>query len=160
MFTMHRKLLLAALTFAVLHGALTAEVRIFGEPLTPDLEVIPIEAIVGEPDSWAGKKVRIAGKVTGVCAHQGCWIDLVSPENASMRVKVDDGVIVFPQNAVGHQAVAEGEVEILEMSREQYEAWLRHVAEELGKEFQPSEVGEGPHRIVRLRGHGAEIEGP
>lgn len=157
---MYRAFLLATLALAVFPVSLTAEVRTFGEPLTPDLELVPIETIVAEPDAWAGKKVRIAGRITGVCAHQGCWIDLVSPDNASLRVKVDDGVIVFPQDAVGHQATAEGEVELLEMSREQYEAWLRHVAEETGTEFEPSEVGEGPHRIVRLRGHGAEIQGP
>ena len=45
---------------------------------------------------------------------------------------MDDGVIVFPSEAVGHDAVAEGEVEILEMGKEKYEAWLRHVAEEEG----------------------------
>ena len=85
-------------------------------------------------------------------------MDLVSPEDARIQVKVDDGVIVFPLEAVGRQAAAEGKVEILDLSRDQYEAWLRHAAEETGKEFDPSQVGEGPYRIVRLRGLGAEIQ--
>ena len=87
-------------------------------------------------------------------------MDLTSPTDATMRVKVDDGVIVFPQDAVGRQAVAEGKVEIMELERDRYEAWLKHVAEEENREFDPAEVGEGPYRIVRLRGLGSEIEGP
>jgi hypothetical protein len=135
-------------------------VQTFGEGLTSGLEPTPIEAIVNDPDSWAGKHVRIAGEVSGVCAHRGCWIDLTSPDDATLRVKVEDGVIVFPQEAIGRSAEAEGEVETLEMDREEYEAWLRHVAVELGREFDPEEVGDGPYRIVRLRGLGAEIEKP
>ena len=46
------------------------------------------------------------------------------------------------------------------MDRDKYEAWLQHVAEEEGREFDPSEVGEGPYRIVRLKGLGSEIQGP
>lgn len=86
-------------------------------------------------------------------------MDLASAEDATIRVKVDDGVIVFPKDAVGKQAVAEGEVEILDMERDRYEAWMRHVAEEEGREFDEAEIGVAPYRIVRIRGIGAKIEG-
>lgn len=132
----------------------------YGEELTEGLEPTPISEILADPDAWAGKKVQIQGKISGVCAHQGCWIDISSPEDATLRVKVDDGVIVFPQESLGHEAVAEGEVEILDMERDKYEAWLQHVAEEEDREFDPNEVGDGPYRIVRLKGLGSEIQGP
>jgi hypothetical protein len=131
-----------------------------GEALTSGLEVTSIEAIVADPDTWVGKKVQVAGEVTGVCARQGCWMDLTSPTDTTLRIKVDDGVIVFPPESVGRQAVAEGEVEILDMERDRYEAWLRHVAEEEERDFDPGEVGEAPYRIVRLRGLGSEIQVP
>ena len=137
----------------------TATVATFGGGLSPDLELTPIQSIVADPDAWVGKRVRIAGEVSGVCTEQGCWMDLTSPDDVSLRVKVDDGVIVFPADAKGLQAVAEGEVEILDMSPEKFEAWLRHVAEEEGREFDLEEIGEPPHRIVRLRGIAAEIKG-
>ncbi len=69
-------------------------------------------------------------------------------------------MIVFPQESLGRQALAEGEVEILEMERDRYEAWLRHLAEEVHREFDPAEVGNGPYRIVRLKGLGSEIQSP
>ncbi len=158
-----KNLSIVVLVLAALGGPAVADTTAagskFGEPMSSELEPTPIASILDDPDAWAGKRVRVAGEVSGVCAHQGCWIDLVSADDVTLRVKVDDGVIVFPPEAKGHAAVAEGEVEILEMERAPYEAWLRHVAGEEGREFDPAEVGDGPYRIVRLRGSGAEIEG-
>lgn len=160
-----RVLIIVALSLAIVVAGAVAEpsdpvgVSKYGESLTPELELTPIASILSEADAWAGRRVRVAGEVSGVCTRQGCWMDLVSADDATLRVKVEDGVIVFPPEAKGHPAVAEGEVEILEMERGKYESWLRHVADEEGRAFDPAEVGDGPYRIVRLRGIGAEIEG-
>lgn len=156
---MSRNILIAAMMMLLPALCVAGEIETYGEALTEGLEVTPISEILGDPQAWAGKTVKIAGEVSGVCARQGCWIDITSTEDATLRVKVDDGVIVFPQESMGRQAVAEGEVEILEMDRDRYEAWLRHVAEEEGREFDPAEVGDGPYQIVRLRGLGSEIQG-
>ena len=154
---MRRTMALVALALTVGGASVSAETVKLGEPMETERRVTSIEEILATPDAWVGKTVRIEGRVAEVCTKMGCWMDLVSPEDARMQVKVDDGVIVFPLEAVGRRASAEGKVEILEMDRDQYEAWLRHAAEETGKEFDPTQVGEGPYRIVRLRGHGAEI---
>lgn len=157
---MSRNTLIAVLMMLLPAMGFAGDVDKYGEALTEGLEVTPIEEILGDPDAWAGKKVQITGEVSGVCERQGCWIDITAADDVTLRVKVDDGVIVFPQESMGRQAVAEGEVEILDMDRDKYEAWLRHVAEEEGREFDPSEMGEGPYRIVRLKGLGSEIQGP
>jgi hypothetical protein len=115
--------------------------------------------ILEKPDEWSGERIKVEGEVSGVCTKQGCWMDLTSADDATVRIKVDDGVIVFPQDAVGRMAQAEGEVEILEMDLEKYTEWLEHVAEEEGRKFSPEEIGEPPYRIVRIRGLGAEISG-
>lgn len=155
-----RPLTTALLTILLLAAVVArAEVIQLGAPLAADLDLTPIEEIVADPDAWEGKEIRIAGEVSGVCAKQGCWMDLVSSGDAKLRVKVDDGVIVFPPDAVGRQATAEGRVEILEMDREAYGRWMRHVAEEEGVEFEPESIGPGPYRVVRLRGRGAEVAG-
>lgn len=157
---MSRNVLIAAVMMLLPALSTAGDVDRYGEALTAGLEVTPIEEILADPEVWVGKKVQIAGEVTGICSRQGCWMDISSSADATLRVKVDDGVIVFPQESMGRQAVAEGEVEILDMDRDKYEAWLRHVAEEEGREFDPDEVGEGPYRIVRLKGLGSEIQGP
>ena len=155
---MRRTIGLVVLALAAFCASVSAETLKLGEPMESERRVTPIEEILATPDAWVGRTVRIEGRVAEVCTKMGCWMDLVSADDARMQVKVDDGVIVFPLEAVGRRASAEGRVEILEMSREQYEAWLRHAAEETGKEFDPGEVGEGPYRVVRLRGVGAEIQ--
>ena len=157
---MSRNILVVAALSLLPAVALAGEIERYGETLTEGMAITPIATILADPQSWAGRKVQIAGEISGVCAHQGCWIDIRSTDDATLRVKVDDGVIVFPHDSLGRQAVAEGEVEILEMDRARYTAWLRHVAEEEGREFDAAEVGEGPYHTVRLKGLGAEIEGP
>jgi hypothetical protein len=151
---------IAALLLAATLGAAGEDAETFGEAPTEELELTPIESLLEDPDSWEGQLVRISGEVSGVCAKRGCWMDLTSASDATLRVKVDDGVIVFPQDAVGRQAEAAGRIEIVEMEREAWETWLRHVAEEEARPFDPSEIGEGPYRLVRVRGTGARIAGP
>ena len=114
--------------------------------------------ILTRPDDWAGRSVRIEGTVEEVCQSKGCWIEIVAHDaEQSLRVKVDDGVIVFPTSARGRPAIAQGTVEIKEMTAGQWEGWQRHLAEEQDREFDPSTVGDGPYRLVQIRGTGAEI---
>ena len=126
-------------------------------------ETTSIREILARPDDFVGKTVRIEGPVLDVCPMKGCWMELGAAQGdgtASLRVKVDDGVITFPVTAKGKLAVAEGKVEALPMSREQYVGWLAHLAEERGETFDPASVGEGPFCILQIHGTGAKIEGP
>lgn len=128
----------------------------YGEALTLETAT-PIAEIVADPRRFDGLRVRVTGEVEGVCPMKGCWMNLRQGD-AVVQIKVEDDVIVFPADAVGDEATAEGVVELLEMSRDEYAAWQRHLAEELDREFDPESVGEGPYEIVRIKGLGAEIE--
>ncbi len=123
-------------------------------------EATPIADILADPDSFIGKTVRIDGGVLEVCPAKGCWMDLGSAET-KMRVKVDDDVIIFPCAAEGKMAAAQGVVEAIELDRDQYVAWLDHLAEERGETFDPetAELGDGPFRLIQIRGTGAQIHG-
>lgn len=87
--------------------------KTYGEKLTLADETALTE-VIQSPEEFLGQKVKVSGKVVGVCDTRGCWIDLATDDNQTMRVKVDDGVIVFPMDAKGHNAVVEGEVYKLE----------------------------------------------
>jgi hypothetical protein len=101
--------------------------------------------------------VRVEGRVTGVCQKMGCWMELADDAGRALRVKVEDGVIVFPAEAKGCDAAVQGAVEILDMDRDEWVAWHRHLAEEAGVEFDEASLGDGPYRLIQLRGQGAEI---
>jgi hypothetical protein len=148
--------LLAGLAVLIAAGPSQAAETV-GEKLTVQ-EPTAIAKIVADPDAYVGKRVRVEGKVTDVCPMAGCWMEIAAPEGDRLRLKVEDGVLVFPKDAPGKQAVAEGVVETIPMTREQYEDWLRHLADEKGETFDAAKVGEGPFRIVQLRGLGARIE--
>lgn len=89
----------------------------------------PIPSILANPGGFEGKTVRIEGTVTAVCAHEGCWMALSAdgrPDGPTLRLKVDDGVIVFPVTAKGHKAAAEGVLERVGGTPDSHEAAAEH----------------------------------
>jgi hypothetical protein len=147
-------LTLSLLAFAPLPRA---DAKSYGAGVTL-AETTSLAKILADPDAYVGKKVRIEGRVADVCPMKGCWMELSEEKAGSkLRVKVDDGVIVFPVTAKGKLAVAEGVVEAIPMTREKYVAWLEHLAEERGQKLNPATVGSGPFRILQVRGTGARI---
>lgn len=154
-----RKLTLVGCVLAVAGSmAGPASSQVYGEGVEIE-QVTSIHEILSDPDAFLGQTVRVEGQVLDVCPSKGCWIEL-GDDAESIQIKVEDDVIVFPSDAKGRIAAAQGKVEALEMSREQYLQWLAHVAEERGEAFDPegAEIGAGPYRIIRIRGTGARIE--
>ena len=71
----------------------------------------------------------------------GCWMTIVDPVGErTIRVKVNDGEIVFPKSAVGKLATVEGKLIKLDLTREQAVAQARHEAEEQGRKFDPKSI--------------------
>jgi hypothetical protein len=74
-------------------------------------EATPIASVVMKPEEFVGKTIRIDGIATAVCEEMGCWMSVAAdndPEGKTVRLKVEDGVIVFPVTAKGKQVSAEG----------------------------------------------------
>lgn len=129
----------------------------YGAALT-DAEIVPVSKLYAEPDGYVGKTVKVEGRVISVCAKRGCWMELAGDEEfQSMRIKVEDGVIVFPMEAIGHVAVAEGVFTKIELSMEQTHAMEKHKCEEEGKEYDPSQTCT-PATLYQIAGIGAVIQ--
>jgi hypothetical protein len=74
----------------------------------------PIADIVANPEKFVGMTLRIDGTATAVCAHMGCWMAVSESGKegaATVRLKVEDGVIVFPVSAKGKAVSAQGTFE-------------------------------------------------
>ena len=123
-----------------------------GKGLTLD-KPIPVVTILASPEQYVGKTVQVKGKVTEVCEMMGCWMQVVDDEKA-MRVKVNDGEIVFPKNSVGRTAIAEGVLKKLVLTKEQAVARARHEADEQHRKFNPDSVKTGV-TIYQIQGSGA-----
>jgi hypothetical protein len=150
------------LTFTLLLAATTALQAgdaVYGAGVKLD-ETLKISTLQADPDRYVGKTVRVEGTITEVCEMKGCWMELQESPAAKIRVQVEDDVVVFPISSRGKTGIAEGVVEALDMTREKYVEWQKHLAEEKGKAFDPSTVGDGPYRILQIQATGAKVLDP
>ena len=86
-------------------------------------EPTPIATLLAKPEGFVGQKVRVDGVITGVCEKRGCWMQVTDPDTGQgVRIKVEDGVIVFPYESMGHRAAAEGTFEAVKLTPEQVAA--------------------------------------
>jgi len=116
-----------------------------------------ISDILANPESYLDKTVLVEGEVLGVCPEMGCWMDLSSGvEGEKIKVKVKDGEIVFPVEAVGNTALVEGKVYKLELTEQEAKEYFGHIAEEAGKTFDTATIT-GPVTLYQIKGLGAKI---
>jgi hypothetical protein len=79
-------------------------------------EATAIKALLETPAQFVGKTIRVDGVATAVCEEMGCWMAIApsgDPQGATVRLKVEDGVIKFPVTAKGKQVSAEGVFEAI-----------------------------------------------
>ena len=121
-------------------------------------QATPISDIFARPDAWSGRTVRVEGKVVDVCSHRGCWMDLAGDRpDQTIRVKVEDGVIVFPVSARGRKAAVQGVVETLPLCPEEEPLFRQKEARAKGVPFDPASVT-GKESALAIRATGAVIE--
>ena len=148
-------LLVLALLLSSILFAQTSEEKL-GEEITLT-EKTNISDILTNPESYLDKTVLVEGEVLDVCHNMGCWMDLSSgTEGEKIKVKVKDGEIVFPVEAIGNNAQVEGKVYKIELTEKEAKEYYEHMAEENGKTFDPSTVS-GPVTLYQIKGLGAKI---
>ncbi len=126
-----------------------------GKPLAA-ASPISLAAVFANPDKFVNHTVQVEGKVTEVCQAMGCWMNLTDAGGHLLRIKVEDGDLVFPKDSVGKTAIAEGRLEKHELTREQTIAAAKHEAEDAGRSFDPSKIKEGKAEY-QIAGSGAVI---
>lgn len=150
------KYLIALLTI-VISISVFAQSEKYGRDLTLK-EKTDISRILSAPEEFVGKTVLVEGEVLEVCQMAGCWMELKSDaKDQKIKIKVKDGDIVFPVEAKGKNAVVEGTVYKIELTKEEAVEYFEHVAAEQGTEFDPATVT-GPVTFYQIKGLGAEIK--
>lgn len=121
-------------------------------------EKTSISKILDKPEDFIDKTVLVEGEILEVCAMAGCWMELKSDAaNQKIKIKVKDGDIVFPVEAKGKNAVVEGIVYKIDLTKEEAIEYYEHVAIEQGTEFDAASVT-GPVTFYQIKGIGAVIE--
>ena len=160
-----KAILISVIIFILLSGVLFAqnEDAALGNKITLT-EKTNISDILADPESYLDQVVLVEGEVLNVCPKMGCWMELKSDQPSEeesvefdkIKVKVKDGDIIFPMEAVGQNALVEGKVYKIELTQEEAVGYFEHIAEETGKEFDPATVT-GPITLYQIKGMGAEI---
>lgn len=77
-------------------------------------EKTSVSKILSSPEKFEGKTVLVEGEILGVCDDKGCWIEIAgTKKDEKIKIKVEDGVIVFPKEAKGKTALVEGVVALV-----------------------------------------------
>jgi Domain of unknown function (DUF4920) len=118
-------------------------------------DATPIDTLLADPKAYQGKTVRVEGMITDVCPKRGCWFDMAGGgPGQKLKFKVTDGEMVFPLDAKGKYAVAEGVVAVRELSIEQSKERAEYQAKEYGIPYDPASITK-PTLLVQLDGTGA-----
>lgn len=129
----------------------------FGKPLEGRSKVT-LQELTAKPDSYVGKQFQVAGRVTEVCQAMGCWVMLVDDNGVKLRFQSEKHDMSFPKDAsIGRRATVEGTLARYELTKEEAERELRHMAEDAGKKFDPASV-KGPMVIYQIEGNAAELQ--
>ena len=142
------------ITLLAAAGLACAATQNLGKPLTLK-KPMTIAKVMAKPDKFVGKIVQVKGRITEVCQMMGCWMDIADGAQ-SIHIKVEDSVMVFPKESVGKQALAEGKLVKIELTKEQAIAQAKHTAEEQHRKFDPASVNSGK-TIYQIEGISAQI---
>lgn len=92
---------------------------------------------IDKAKTLAGKKVKIEGTVSQVCAKKGCWFAIAPSEDAkpaeTIRITSKGYRFFVPRDAVGQKATIEGELEVKTMSVEEAQHMADDAAEASGE---------------------------
>jgi len=122
--------------------------------------ISPMKELFNNADGYLDKNVLIQGEIVDVCPMRGCWIEVKDFDSEkSIRVKVKDGEIVFPEDSKNKQVLVEGIFSKLIFTEEQAIKWKIHLAEEKGVNLKEEDVELDASDLVeyRIKGLGAQI---
>ena len=153
-----KKLYLVLIVLLFISVSLNSKViKKFGEEIKTK-DTVKISVILENPEKFLNKIVKVEGIISDVCKRKGCWMDIASDkEFQTLKVKVEDGAMVFPLTFKGKFAVVEGKLYKHSYSKKQLIEQKKHQAEEHGTKFDPSTVKEGM-TVYQLRPTGVIVK--
>jgi hypothetical protein len=150
------KLVLSAIFFLALTNQAIAK-KTFGKNVDKT-KVMKISTLLADAKKYEGKEVTVSGMITNVCSMRGCWLELASDKKfQTLRLKVKDGVMVFPVNSKGKLGYASGTLSSKTMSKEKLIALAEYQAKTYKKKVDISKIT-GPKTFYQFNPTGVEIE--
>ncbi len=83
---------------------------------------VSLDSVLRNPDAFVGTSVIVEGNVGAVCTRKGCWMEISQKEgDKGIRVTFKDYGFFVPTDSEGLLVLAEGEVQLNPMSKDDVE---------------------------------------
>ena len=134
-------------------------ISLYGDDFNYD-SIQSIPSLINNANQFLDKQIVTEGKIVDVCPMKGCWIEIKdSDSDQIIRVKVQDDVIIFPQDSKEKKVIVNGVFTKIEFTEDQAIKWKIHLAEEKGLKLEESNVTLDSSDLIeyRIKGLGAKI---
>jgi len=134
-------------------------ISLYGDDFNYD-SIQSISSLIDNPNQFLDKQIVTEGKIVDVCPMKGCWIEIKdSDSDQIIRVKVQDDVIIFPEDSKEKKVIVNGVFTKIEFTEDQAIKWKIHLAEEKGLNLEDSDVTLDSSDLIeyRIKGLGAKI---
>ena len=134
-------------------------ISLYGDDFNYDT-IQSISSLIDNPNQFLDKQIVTEGKIVDVCPMKGCWIEIKdSHSDQIIRVKVQDDVIIFPEDSKEKKVIVNGVFTKIEFTEDQAIKWKIHLAEEKGLKLEESDVTLDSSDLIeyRIKGLGAKI---
>ena len=134
-------------------------ISLYGDDFNYD-SIQSISSLINNANQFLDKQIVTEGKIVDVCPMKGCWIEIKdSDSDQIIRVKVQDDVIIFPQDSKEKKVIVNGVFTKIEFTEDQAIKWKIHLAEEKGLKLEESDVTLDSSDLIeyRIKGLGAKI---
>ena len=134
-------------------------ISLYGDDFNYD-SIQSISSLIDNPNQFLDKQIVTEGKIVDVCPMKGCWIEIKDSDSGQIiRVKVQDDVIIFPEDSKEKKVIVNGVFTKIEFTEDQAVKWKIHLAEEKGLKLEESDVTLDSSDLIeyRIRGLGAKI---
>ena len=134
-------------------------ISLYGDDFNYD-SIQSIPSLINNANQFLDKQIVTEGKIVDVCPMKGCWIEIKdSDSDQIIRVKVQDDVIIFPQDSKEKKVIVNGVFTKIEFTEDQAIKWKMHLAEEKGLKLEESDVTLDSSDLIeyRIKGLGAKI---
>jgi hypothetical protein len=134
-------------------------ISLYGDDFNYD-SIQSIPSLINNANQFLDKQIVTEGKIVDVCPMKGCWIEIKDSDSEQIiRVKVQDDVIIFPQDSKEKKVIVNGVFTKIEFTEDQAIKWKIHLAEEKGLKLEESDVTLDSSDLIeyRIKGLGAKI---
>ena len=134
-------------------------ISLYGDDFNYD-SIQSIPSLINNANQFLDKQIVTEGKIVDVCPMKGCWIEIKDSDSGQIiRVKVQDDVIIFPEDSKEKKVIVNGVFTKIKFTEDQAIKWKIHLAEEKGLNLEDSDVTLDSSDLIeyRIKGLGAKI---